>query len=812
MVPSLVDSNRLPIEGFTNHQIIQSPTWFTYPFRDAIQLDLGPYWPCWPETMASMPMKESTFLKAAWILTLRCFHPEEVIGIIYNEGMIPRPDSSITFNVRVEPSWDILSLLETLEMKERDQETISGAKSHSRHVCSAALIYITKSWQLLTPLTSLNEDLEVCSQFKMRMTSNSSSDVFSLPIIKLVIIKRDNLLSASIKKLKNVPNHLHESMLWTFRHVLQQITASPASLKLEAIDYCPVSHKRIIKSLTNTMSAPSLHCLHELILENCQRHPKRLAVCSFDGNLTYEELNNLSLRLAYHLAQLGVRPETFILSSFQKSTWAIVARLAILRAGGAYISIHSSNPPAYLNSVIQRTGSKIMLSDPVFAGQFHNTIETVIVITPEWLQTLPLQIESAQLPVVQPFNACTILFTSGSTGRPKAIVQEHRSYASAIRDYAENLGLNKDTRFLHFDDYAFDISNLEFLVPLILGGCCCVPGPMKTIQDLADNIQMLDANVAFLTPTVAIKANPEAMRNLKILCIGGEPLSKDLLNNWAKSSTKVINQFGMGEAAVCCAFNDNVHDPSSSPATIGRPSSGAIWIVDPLCPAKLMPIGAVGEILIEGPHLSRGYLDQDHQASDRTKPAGFMEDIPPWLNELHPHRQFTRLYRSGDLARWTHNGQIEYIGRKDTIVKLDGCRVDVVEVEHIARKTLTTKDAIVVDLLGVIDGKDDPCLAAFLYLSEHPENSETEEPFLKDASQDAAAVQKVIQIKEVLATSLPPYMIPTLFLLATRVPRTPSKKTDRRMIRLLSQKFYAQERGKRRNPTSHHGDSQLLPP
>jgi amino acid adenylation domain-containing protein len=756
-------------------------------------------------------MKQSTLLKAAWVLTLRCFHPEEVIGIIYDEGMIPRPDSSIAFTVRVEPDWDIWSLLEVLEMKERGEETISGAKlSYSRHVCTASLRYITKSCQLLTPLTSLNGNLEVSLPLKMHLFS--SADVFSFPIVKLVVIGRDNQLSASIKKPENVQNDLDQSMLWAFQHVLRQITTYPASLKLEAIDYCSESHKKTIKSLTNTVSAPSLHCLHDLILENCQRHPKRLAVRSFDGDLTYEQLNNLSLRLANHLARLGVRPETFVLSSFQKSTWAIVARLAILRAGGAYISIQSSNPPAYLNSVIRRTGAKIMLSDPVFAGQFHNTIETVIVITPEWLQTLSLQIQCAGLPVVQPFNACTILFTSGSTGRPKAIVQEHRSYASAIRDYAENLGLNEDTRFLHFDDYAFDISNLEFLVPLILGGCCCVPGPMKTVQDLADNIQMLDANIAFLTPTVAIKANPEAMKNLKILCIGGEPLSKDLLNNWAKSSTKLINQFGMGEAAVCCAYNDNVHDPSSSSATIGRPSSGTIWIVDPLCPAKLMPIGAVGEIVIEGPHLSRGYLDQDHQASDRTKPAGFMEDIPPWFNELHPNRQFTRLYRSGDLARWTHNGRIEYIGRKDTIVKLDGCRIDVVEVEHIARKALTTKDAIVVDLLGVIDGKEDPCLAAFLYLSGHLENSETEELSLKDASEDQAAFQKVVQIKEVLAISLPPYMIPTLFLLATRVPRTPSKKTDRRMIRLLSQQFYAQEREKRSNPTSHHGDSQLLPP
>ncbi|OKO89544.1 Nonribosomal peptide synthetase 1 [Penicillium subrubescens] len=287
-------------------------------------------------------------------------------------------------------------------MKERGEDTISGAKlSHSRHVCTASLKYLTKSFQLLTPLTSLTGNLE------------------------LVVIRRDNRLSASIKKPENVPNELDQSMLWTFQHVLRQITSYPASLKLEAIDYCSESHKKIIKSQTNTISAQNLHCLHDLILENCQRHPKRLAVRSFDGDLTYEELNILSLRLALHLAQLGVRPETFVLSSFQKSTWAIVARLAILRAGGAYISIHSSNPPAYLNSVIRRTGAKVMLSDPVFADQFHNAIETVIVITPEWLQTLPLQIQLAPLQPTQPFNACTILFTSGSTGRPKAIVQEH---------------------------------------------------------------------------------------------------------------------------------------------------------------------------------------------------------------------------------------------------------------------------------------------------------------------------------------------------------------------------------------------------
>lgn len=598
---------------------------------------------------------------------------------------------------------------------------------------------------------------------------------------------------ARINKSDAGGSYLNESMLWSFQHVLRQISINPMSLRLDKIDYCSEFHRERIRSLTHTVSTGSFHCLHDLIVENCRQHATKLAVRSFDGDLTYEALDNLSLRLAHHLLHLGVQPETFVLTSFQKSTWAIVARLAILRAGGAYISIHSSNPPAYLDSVIQRTRAEFMLSDTEYADQFRKKIKTVITVTPEWLQTLPMDSESS-LPVIDPSNPCTVLFTSGSTGKPKAILQEHKSYASAINDYANNLGLDQNTRFLQFDDYAFDISNLEFLVPLIVGGCCCVPGPMKSVQDLADNIQLLNANIAFLTPTVAIKAHPKAMSNLKILCVGGEPLPKDLLNNWAQASTKLINQYGMGEAAVCCAYNDNVHASSSSPSTVGRPSSGTIWIIDPTCPEKLVPVGAIGEVVIEGPHLARGYLDQNHQASDRTKPAGYLERVPRWLTDLHPNRQSPRLYRSGDLARYTEDGRIEYIGRKDTIVKLDGCRVDVVEVEHLARKCLTPKDAVVVDLLGVIDGKQDPCLAAFLYLSDHPDSSDTEDLSLKDASLDERALQKVDQIKETLAKFLPSYMIPTLFLLATRVPRTLSKKTDRRMIRLVSHQFYASTR------------------
>lgn len=550
--------------------------------------------------------------------------------------------------------------------------------------------------------------------------------------------------------------------------------------------------------------------MHEIILKQCRLDPNRMAVCSCDGDLTYGELDDLSSRLAHHLVELGVHPEAFVLSCFQQSTWAIVTRLAILRAGGAYISIHAVNPPAYLNSVIRRTNAQVLISDSSFADRFRDLVPTFVGVTPEWLRSLPTGNTSPACETVRGDNACLVLFTSGSTGQPKGIIQTHQSYATAIRDYTTNLNLSSYTRFLQFDDYAFDISNLEFLAPLTIGGCCCIPGPMKTAKDLADNIKNLKVNTAFLTPTVAVKLNPADVPCLELLCLGGEPLPKDLLTKWAGSTTKLINQYGMGEVAICCAYNDRVH--LGSGGNIGRPASGAIWVVDVQSPEKLMPTGAVGELLIEGPHLSRRYLD--HTFPRRTE-ATFLETAPQWMAKMHPERQSARLYRSGDLGRWNHDGTISYIGRKDTVLKMDGCRIDAVEVEYQARKSLSPKDSIVVDLLGIIDGGEDPALTAFLYLDDHPASTAAapnRELLLRDTADEPFAAEKVVNIKASIAHSLPKYMIPTLFLLTTWMPRTASNKTDRKKLHMVGQKYYLAQREKRSRSPSHAHRVQFLPP
>lgn len=152
--------------------------------------------------------------------------------------------------------------------------------------------------------------------------------------------------------------------------------------------------------------------------------------CSWDGDLTYGELDDLSSRLAHHLVELGVHPEAFVLSCFQQSTWAIVTRLAILRAGGAYISIHAVNPPAYLNSVIRRTNAQVLISDSAFADRFRDLAPTFIGVTPEWLRSLPTGNTSPVCETVRGDSTCLVLFTSGSTGQPKEIIQTHQSYAT----------------------------------------------------------------------------------------------------------------------------------------------------------------------------------------------------------------------------------------------------------------------------------------------------------------------------------------------------------------------------------------------
>ncbi|KAJ6185139.1 hypothetical protein N7519_006440 [Penicillium mononematosum] len=545
------------------------------------------------------------------------------------------------------------------------------------------------------------------------------------------------------------------------------------------------SLNKVVASIYREVSDSNEVLLHDMALEHARLTPDAPAICSWDGNYTYKELDDLTSRLALYLTNIGVGPETFVLSCFEKSSLAIIARLAVLKAGGAYISIDASDPPIFLDSVINRVNAKVMLTSPEYASKYASLLSNVISITGDMLKELPTGTVSS---TVQPQNACLILFTSGSTGQPKGIIQEHRSYATAIRDYNKVLGLGRHSRVFQFDDYAFDISNNDYLTALAAGGCCCVPTPEKTIRALIENINITNANMSFMTPTIAIQLSHKDVPCLELLCVGGEPMSNDLLMKWSPH-VKLVNQYGMGEAATFCAYNDSPKPGHN--AVVGKSGSGAIWIANPSSPERPVPVGAVGEILIEGPHLSRGYLDDLCQKPD----VGFLNTVPRWIADLHPSRaQTSRIYRSGDLGRYRHDGTVEHMGRKDTLLKLNGGRVESTEVEYVLRKTLSPGDFTVVDMLGEIDGTDDPILVAFVYLADNPANlipgiSDHEMSFLPITNR--VRVNSLVQaMQKEVDTTLPKHMMPSLFLLVDRIPRTRSNKLDRRKLHQIAQKWY----------------------
>ncbi|KAI0975299.1 hypothetical protein F4678DRAFT_457572 [Xylaria arbuscula] len=735
----------------------------------------------------------STILKASWILTLQCFIVADVVCFKYSGPLDPREyeesqpktqkgrnkSSTVQYYTRIDPAESVWSFLQRLDKSQLNiNASVEGHnigiadQRSSRHNCNTG-IYLREA----------DNDLKA---------ADMEADVQLLvgPSYKPIQL---------VYSLSHTSTNMATSILRTFQQIHSQVIASSSQTLLREIDACARYDLKKIQGWTTMDPTPVDSCLHDLILKQCALRQNETAICSWDGNLTYKELDDLSLRLANLLMELGVGPETFVLSCFEKSTWAIVARLAILRAGGAYISVFASDPPVYLESVIARTKTRILLTDSSHVDRFRGIVPTLLELSSEWLRSLPAGSQTCE--TVGPDSACLVLFTSGSTGTPKGIIQSHKAYASAIKNYARDLQLDSSTRFFQFDDYAFDISNLEFLVPLILGGTCCVPGPMKTIHDLTREINTMAADTIFLTPTVAIKLEPQDIPQLKNLCVGGEPLPKDLVSKWKNSTTKLINQYGMGEVAICCALNTNI-DPIGG-AKVGRPSTGTIWLVDPSSPNKLMPIGAVGEILVEGPHLSRGYLDDT--AIRRTE-AGFLKTIPPWLVKMHPSRTHTQIYRSGDLGRLNHDGTITYLGRKDTILKLDGCRIDALEVEHQAKKCLSDNDNIVVDLLGIINGQDEPTLTALIYLDDHPDSTPPKAnamPLLKDATTDSFGREKVEEIQDSIAQSLPHYMMPTTFVLMSWLPRTASKKVDRKKIHMLGQLFYFSQLEHRRKDLSY---------
>ncbi|KAJ5918139.1 Nonribosomal peptide synthetases (NRPS) [Penicillium verhagenii] len=552
---------------------------------------------------------------------------------------------------------------------------------------------------------------------------------------------------------------------------------------LKEIDYDQIWEWN--KSVPAAISTP----VQAFIQINVEAHPNAPAVCSWDGNLTYAELDDFSSRLANMLRGRGVCSEVIVPLCFEKSAWTIVAMLATIKAGGAFVLLDAKQPESRLRDIISLTKASFMISSPQQQALAFKLLPDVIPVCHSILLAMPISASGTS--EIDPESTLFVVFTSGSTGLPKGVMSSHRSFVSGVH-YRRSILEVPSPRVFDFASYSFDVSTDIILSTLMIGGCICVPSELERQNDVAGAISRLEVNSADLTPSVARLVDPDAVPGLKVLKLGGELSSVSDVARWAPK-LKLVNVYGPSE---CLLIAINVLTEGSDPRTIGKGHGAVTWIVDPEDHDKLVPIGATGELIVEGPIVTKGYLH------DPERTAKVFIEAPEWLQKgQESDRKSGLLYKTGDLVHYNPDGTLNFVGRKDTQVKVRGQRVELSEVEHhIQQQVLSQTGKLVnpvVDLIMVGEAPGRPTLVGFLDLSQvevvEPEDEQQLRQAMWDLTQD---------LNKSLLKTLPQYMIPSVYIPIWKFPLNASGKTDRRKLKETGSSYSRQELAALRSPPS----------
>ncbi|KAJ5160376.1 Nonribosomal peptide synthetase 1 [Penicillium canariense] len=581
-----------------------------------------------------------------------------------------------------------------------------------------------------------------------------------------------------------------------FDHILNDIMSSnPRYRTVGDLDLFPQRSCRQIREWNAKLPPRMDACADELIQQQALLHPRAEAICSWEKNFTYGQLEIVASRLGRHLTHSGVKPEAFVVLCFEKSAWAVVAQLAVLKAGGAFVSIDPSHPDSRLQMLINEIGADLVLCSSSLQSKLSKLCKKAFPVSQNSISQLP---ESPlALPGVRPTpqNAAYAIFTSGTTGKPKATVVEHVALSTTAIAMMDALHMNSGTRALQFSNYTFDVSVLEIMMTLMTGGCVCVPSEEERMNNLGGAIRRMEANYMASPPAIVNTLEPKTVPTLKTIITGGEKMPANHIDRW--HDRFVINAYGPSEATVVATVGVKVdwegNRVNDDPTSIGTAANCRVWIVDPNNYNRLLPVGAVGEMLLEGSNIAREYLGNP----EKTK-AAFVDD-PIWSNHsgmLGLFKRKDRMYRTGDLVRYNSDGTLAFISRKDTQIKFNGQRIELEEIEQQCLRCLPEGSQVAVDVVVPQERTVAKGLAAFFTVHDQDsfQGGSTDQfvptvpgadPLLLPISvSNMDAVQK---LKSSLPDLLPQSMMPRLFFPLRNLPFTSSAKIDRRRLRAMVQ-------------------------
>lgn len=638
----------------------------------------------------------STLTQGAWALLLSTYAREHdvLFGVTVSgratlsgvESMVGLFINTLPLRVKLNPDAKILSWLESL------QEQQFALQQYE--YCSLLDI---QSWGEIPRGTPLFETILVFENLPVNIGSkignsnlNVQSDrsygsVTGYPLTLLAMPGHRFALQLVYDRAR-FHSETVSRMLTHLQTVLEELVVDPER-KLSEISVIGSEEKQQLLfdwNQTRTEYEKDV-CVHQLIERQATLRPTAVAATFQDRQLSYSDLNARANQVARYLHSLGVGPESLVGLCTERSLEMLVGVLGILKAGGAYVPLDPTFPSERLAFMIEDSELTVLLTQESLLGELPSTRAKIVVLDAEWDRIRQNSSENFA-DAVSADNLAYVIYTSGSTGKSKGVEVRHRALTNFLFSVQKEPGLGPDDVLLAVTTLSFDIAGLEIYLPLISGARVVIVDSevaadgMQLKQRIADYA----ATVMQATPAtwqMLITAGWEGQPGLKVLC-GGEALSRELANELLARGVTLWNMYGPTETTIW-STTCRIKAVGDSPITIGRPMANTqVYLLDEY--QRPVAIGVAGELHIGGDGLARGYLNRPQLTAEKFIPNPFSDDPD------------ARLYKTGDLARYLANGEIECLGRIDYQVKIRGFRIELGEIESVLRQHAGVRESVVV--------------------------------------------------------------------------------------------------------------------
>lgn len=557
---------------------------------------------------------------------------------------------------------------------------------------------------------------------------------------------------------------------------------------IDNVELLSARDKDQIEQWNSELPATPDSLVHAIIAKQANDNPESPAISAWDGEISYGEMEDLSTLLSRKLHDMGVRPGALVPLCLEKSLWSVISMLAVLKVGAAFIPMDASQPQRRLEGIINDVNASILLMSPQHYSKLSGCCKNILVVNHDLDLTSFRNREDIDVRNSEcSHDTAFVLYTSGSTGKPKGCIIDHSAFSAAIYSQSNSLGLGKHSRVLQMASFSFDACLLEILVTLGSGGCVCMPSEIqRMVGNINQTIRTFKVNWAHLTPSVAQRINPEGLTDLRTVLFAGEPVNDLTMKQWTIPGRQLQVAYGPSECSIMATLNVNAR-PGKELGNVGSGVGCVCWIVDTTDHTQLLPVGAIGELVVQGPNVGQGYIGDENQNP-------FLRDI-----QFLSGRCRGRAYKTGDLASYNADGSITFVGRKDTQVKLRGQRIELSEVEQHIRDSMPEPSITAIAEVVIPSGSSEkPMLVAFVCFTG-TSNADSD----SSGSVDIEASTVDDQIKAILtkvvdsvADTLPMYMNPSAFIPLKWIPMTPTGKTDRTKLRQWASRFSASDLSK----------------